>query len=125
MKNLVHFLLAAVLLFTSSAGFTQQSKNIQLQSGVNDQVDTRVDNMRYWMKQAEKGLTPYNPHISLVPAIYKGSQIRAHGVRTLNSPDIPVTNLTDVTESENSVFVDPNNPSYLLNSNNSTSWSGG
>jgi PKD repeat protein len=125
MKNLVQYLLAAVLLFTSSAGFTQKAKNILPKNGVNDQVDTRVDNMSYWMKQAGKGLTPYNPQIPLAPALFKGSQIRAHGVRTLNSPDIPVTNLTDVTESENSVFIDPNNTSYLLNSNNSTSWSGG
>lgn len=83
-------------------------------------VDTRRDNMGYWMKMARKGMVPYNPYVSIPPAEYKGSQIKVNGVKTTDSPDVPVTNLTNVTESENSVFVDPNNNQYLLNSNNST-----
>lgn len=88
-------------------------------------ADTRVDNMRYWKNAAEKGLVPYNPVIPFRPAEYKGSEIEAWSVRTQNSPDVPVTSLTNVSESENSVFVDPADNQYLLNSNNSTSWSGG
>ena len=88
-------------------------------------VDTRIDNMSYWMNMARKGLVPYNPVIPIAPAEFKGSQIQAKGVKTLDSPDVPVTNLTNVTESENSVFINPNNNQYILNSNNSTSWSGG
>ena len=83
-------------------------------------VDTRIDNMSYWMKMARKGLVPFNPYVSVPPAEYKGSKILVKGVKTADSPDVPVTNLTNVTESENSVFVDPNNNQYLLNSNNST-----
>ena len=55
----------------------------------------------------------------------RGSLIEAKGITIADSPDVPVTNLTNVTESENSVFIDPNNNQYILNSNNSTSWSGG
>ena len=88
-------------------------------------VDTRIDNMRYWTKLAEQGFVPVAPAIPIAPAEYKTSKINAKSVLTENSIDVPVTNLTNVTESENSIFVDPNNADYILNSNNSTSWSGG
>ncbi len=88
-------------------------------------VDTRIDNMGYWKKMAEKGLVPYTPVLPIKPAEYKGSLIDGKGLKLPDSPDIPVTSLSSVTESENSVFVDPDNNQYLLNSNNSTSWSGG
>ncbi|MCX6269398.1 MAG: PKD domain-containing protein, partial [Bacteroidetes bacterium] len=125
MKTLLTCLCLAGLLLPFTYGFAQQPKPEHAKKGIYDQLDPRVDNMEYWMNMAEKGLTPYNPHITLAPAIFKGSGINAKGVRTTNSTDVPVTNLTNVTESENSVFVDPNNADYLLNSNNSTSWSGG
>ncbi len=125
MKNLLFYLFLSGFIFTISAGFAQQTKSIQGKAGTMDQVDIRVDNLNYWMKKAEQGLVPYNPDVPIPPAIFRGSQIRANGVKTLNSVDIPVTSLTDVTESENSVFIDPNNADYILNSNNSTSWSGG
>jgi hypothetical protein len=124
MKHLLNYLFLAVFLFTFSAGFAQQTKKEASKNGTNDQFDPRIDNMRYWMKKAEQGIIPYNPHIPIPPAIYRGNQISAPGVKTVISTDIPVTNLTDVTESENSVFIDPNNADFLLNSNNSTSWTG-
>jgi PKD repeat protein len=89
-----------------------------------EQVDTRRDNMGYWMEKAREGLVPYNPKIPVKPAIYKGSSIKADGVKSVNSVDVPVTSQTDVTQSENSVFVDPNDFNYILNSNNSTGWDG-
>ena len=122
-KNLKHLCLIA-LLFTFSAGFAQQEKTDPAKKGINDQFDPRVDNMHYWMEKAEQGLVPYNPNVQIPPAIFRGSQIKAQGIRSLTSPDIPVTNLTNVTESENSVFIDPNNADFILNSNNSTSWTG-
>ncbi|MBN2172894.1 MAG: PKD domain-containing protein [Bacteroidales bacterium] len=73
---------------------------------------------------AELGLVPYNPSIPIAPAEYKGSQIMIDGITIDDSPDIPVSNATDLTESENSVFVDPNDNQYVLNSNNSTGWNG-
>mgnify|MGYP006277958059 FL=1 len=95
------------------------------QTNQNESIDTRIDNMRYWVKSAEKGIIPFNPEIPFKPAEFTGSEIEAESVRNQNSPDVPVTSLNNVTQSENSVFVDPGDNNYVLNSNNSTSWSGG
>jgi hypothetical protein len=124
MKRIFTILWLSAFLFQFSGAFAQQGKPGTTNPSIYDKLDTRVDNMRYWIKMAEKGLTPGNPRIPIPPAVFKGSQISDSGIKTTNSPDIPVTNLTNVTESENSVFVNPNNASYLLNSNNSTSWTG-
>ncbi|MBM3403545.1 MAG: PKD domain-containing protein [Bacteroidetes bacterium] len=124
MKKSILFVVIMAFILVMGAQ-AQQATVKSSKQPVNEQVDTRVDNMRYWMKKAAEGLTPYNPQVPIEPAIYRGTKITVNGVKTTNSPDIPVTNLTNVTESENSVFVDPNNAQYLLNSNNSTSWSGG
>ncbi len=90
-------------------------------------VDTRVDNMHYWGIQAEKGLVSVAPEKPIPPAKFTGSMIYAKSIKggKEDSPDVPVTDETDVTETENSIFVDPSNPERVLNSNNSTSWNGG
>ncbi|MCX6269397.1 MAG: PKD domain-containing protein, partial [Bacteroidetes bacterium] len=124
MRKLLWFICLAGLLFHFNDGFAQQLKNETAKKGIYEQLDSRVDNMKYWMKMAEKGLTPFNPDLALTPAIFTGSKISVRGVTTSNSPDIPVSNLANITESENSVFIDPNNADAILNSNNSTSWTG-
>lgn len=83
------------------------------------QVDTRVDANAYWIKMAEKGLATLNPVSEVKQAVYTGSKIDAMTVMTDNSPDVPVTT-ENSTQSENSVFVNPNDDENLLNSNNST-----
>jgi hypothetical protein len=82
-------------------------------------IDTRIDNNNYWKKMAEKGLTVLNPEVEVPPAVFKGSIIKATQVREDDSPDVPVTEVNS-TQSENSIFVDPNDKSIVLNSNNST-----
>ena len=84
-------------------------------------VDWRIDNMAYWMDLAEKGIIPYNAETRTEDAIYKGSQINAATSITEDSPDVPVTTQNS-TQSENSVFVDPNDNMVVVNSNNSSSW---
>jgi PKD repeat protein len=118
-------ILLTVLLIAGTFCYSQNIKKAPAKKFTKDQIDTRVDNMGYWMEKAKMGLVPYNQPIPVPPAEYKGNQINVKGVKSVLSTDVPVTNLTNVTESENSVFVDPNNANYLLNSNNSTSWSGG
>ena len=81
--------------------------------------DHRIDNVRYWVKMAEKGYTPFNPDVKVKPAVFTGSKIKAFGVLTDDSPDVPVTEINS-TQSENSIFVDPLNNEIVLNSNNST-----
>ncbi len=82
-------------------------------------LDTRVDNMRYWKKAAELGLTPVDPYRQVPPGIFKSDRIDAFSVMREDSPDVPVTEVNS-TQSENSVFVDPNDPDHVLQSNNST-----
>ncbi len=84
------------------------------------QVDTRIDNVHYWVKMAEKGLVNFNPNVKAPPAIFTGSKIKAFSVVTEDSPDVPVTSGSSTTQSENSIFVNPNDPDNPLNSNNST-----
>jgi len=82
-------------------------------------VNTKIDNLKYWVKLAEAGIIEFNPEVKTEPAIYTGSKIKGFTVITEDSPDVPVTEVNS-TQSENSVFVDPNDNSIVLNSNNST-----
>lgn len=87
-------------------------------------VDTRIDNNGYWKRMAKRGLAVLNPEVEVPKAVYTGSTINARTVAYENSPDVPVTNEPS-TQSENSIFVDPNNNMVAFNSNNSTPASGG
>ncbi len=82
-------------------------------------LDTRVDNMGYWLKAAELGLTEYNPEVTVPLGTYKSSRIKSTSVVRDDSPDVPVTQ-ENSTQSENSIFVDPSDPDHVLQSNNST-----
>ncbi len=116
MKKKLFFLLSAAILFAAEIVNAQKS---------NEKIDTRIDNIGYWMRMAEKGLVPYNPKIPVKPAEYNGSNKKQiKGVKSVVSADVPVTTLTNTTQSENSVFVDPNDVDFILNSNNSTDWDG-
>ncbi len=119
-----------VFIFTLFTGVSFAQKQVYPSKLKNDQkevVDTRVDNMGYWRKMAEQGLVPVAPKVQIPEAVYTGSMINAKSVKggKDDSPDVPVTSATNVTESENSVFVNPADNDFILNSNNSTSWSGG
>jgi PKD repeat protein len=106
---------------------TAQNGNIKAKASGDrtDIIDYHIDNMDYWLGLARKGLVPYSPIVPIPPAEFKGTMIEGKGLRLPDSPDIPVITLSTVTESENSVFVDPDNNQYFLNSNNSTNYSGG
>lgn len=82
-------------------------------------VDTRIDNMSYWRRMASLGLVPVAPDVKAPLGKYTGSQLSGRSVTTEDSPDVPVTTESS-TQSENSIFVDPNNNQALLQSNNST-----
>lgn len=102
--------------------FPSKSKDNQ-----SELIDTRVDNMTYWKSLAKKGLVPVAPVKPIPPAKYTGSMIYAKSIKggKEDSPDVPVTQQTNVTQTENSIFVNPANNELILNSNNSTSWNGG
>lgn len=77
-----------------------------------------VDNVNYWKHMYSRGLAPNfrttGPHI---PAVYQSSRIDAAAAAFVNSPDVPIT--LNESQSENSVFINPNNIAVALNSNNS------
>lgn len=122
-RNFNFFIFLTALLCIVNFSYSQKQNFPSRSVNVNGQevmVDTRVDNMKYWTELAEKGIVPVAPNTPVTPAVPSGNAIDAMGVVTENSPDVPVTNLTNTTQSENSIFVDPSDPQFLLNSNNST-----
>lgn len=125
MKKATALLLTFLFLIVASASFGQDKKPERKQLYENGKyrpyevLDTRIDNMRYWRKAAELGLTPVEPEHVVPKAIIKSSRISAKSVWREDSPDVAVTD-ENSTQSENSVFVDPTDPDHVLQSNNST-----
>jgi len=124
MKNVFTLLVLVIAVLQYSIVFAQDDFSKVKENKKDLKIDTRIDNMGYWMKKAEEGHIPYTQPIPVKPAKYKGSLLNGDGLKAVDSPDVPVTSATDVTESENSIFVDPNDNQHVLNSNNSTSWNG-
>ena len=83
-------------------------------------VNTRVDNIGYWKKMLQLGYVEPEPIIPVQKAVSTTSMISIDGRFVQDSPDVPVTDLTNTTQSENSMFVSPENEDIVLNSNNST-----
>jgi hypothetical protein len=83
------------------------------------EVDTRIDNMSYWRRMASLGKVPVQQDIKAPLGVYGTSKLIGKSVMTEDSPDVPVTTVTS-TQSENSIFVNPQNVQSLLQSNNST-----
>jgi len=112
-------LILIVLIFTLFSGLSYAQKQVypsKPQTGHKEVVDTRVDNMGYWKKMAAQGLVPVAPVVQIPEAIFTGSEIKAKSVKggKEDSPDVPVTNVANVTESENSVFVNPADNDFSL-----------
>ena len=105
--------------------------NINAQSGIKEYLvdsdgnifNTKIDNIDYWVELAERGLIPFNQPIPVKPAEPGSSMINVDGI-VQNSVDIVIYDNDDYIQSENSVFVDPNNKLEILNSNNSRGWDG-
>jgi hypothetical protein len=88
-------------------------------------LNTAIDNMGYWRAAMDAGLTAPNPSRTVPSAEYTGSEIRAVSVITDDSPDVCLIS-GNTSQSENSAFINPNDPDKVINSNNSTntpSWS--
>ena len=115
MKKINVILLCAVMIFAGSQLFAQQKKEVE-EKNKEQKVDTRIDNMRYWNEMISIGLAIPNPDVKAPDAVFTGTSIKALSVITEDSPDVPVS---ETNETEISVFVDPNDNTYLMNSNNS------
>jgi hypothetical protein len=114
-----YILTLAALFFTSGYVFSQKEAQHQKEADRAKLVNTRVDNNGYWRKMAALGLAKLNPVAPVKPATYVGSDIKAFSVLTEDSPDVPVAG-SGSTQSENSIFVNPNDNQVAINSNNST-----
>ena len=81
--------------------------------------DYRIDNMGYWKKMAKAGLVDVQPNVPAPPSQYTGSELKSNSIKSIRSVDVPVTD-ENSTQSENSIFVNPDDIDNVLNSNNST-----
>jgi len=88
-------------------------------------VNPYVDNIGYWKLMVRMGYVKPQAYFPWVAAKQGSSIIHAAGVQPQDSPDVPVTGESDLTQSENSVFIDPMDEDNVLNSNNSTNWNQG
>ncbi|MBE0648463.1 MAG: T9SS type A sorting domain-containing protein [Bacteroidales bacterium] len=87
-------------------------------------VNTYIDNMGYWDEMARMGYVEVNPWRVIPKAIHGTSMIQPDGMFVQDSPDVAVTASGATTQSENSIFIDPEDESILINSNNSSDWNG-
>ncbi len=115
-----------ILILAISNATAQQNKLLKVRKnkdGKTTVVNTGIDNLGYWMNLAKQGYVPYNPVKKSAPAKYLGSRINSSATDYEDSPDILIHDGNN-TQTEISVFVDPNDNQHILNSNNSTDWSG-
>ncbi|MDH4070253.1 MAG: glycoside hydrolase, partial [Ignavibacteria bacterium] len=82
-----------------------------------EEIDTRRWSISYWQSLTERGLVPVNDIAPTPPAIYTESSVP-------DGPDVAVINAGNTTQSETSIFVSPLDNNVVLNSNNSTNWTG-
>lgn len=127
MKNVFLSLSFTFFMMASVGLFAQQDTNQVDDEVVPEgyQVRTYIDNNGYWKRMARYGLAELNQDIVPEPAVFKGSLIQSRFLLTIeDSPDIPVAT-ENTTQSENSIFINPEDNHNVLNSNNSTSSGGG
>ena len=97
------------LVITSLIAATSLSSGLQNEG---QQVDTRINSILYWQTLAEQGLVPVAQDVPVQPAQYLRPE-------ATDGPDVAVIS-GNYTQSENSIFVNPNDNTKALNSNNST-----
>jgi hypothetical protein len=123
MNKFKPFFLVVLMLFSGILFVSAQLKPGKhfpvVKKGYENLVDTRIDNMVYWINMAKKGYVEVAPEVPVPPAIFSSSKINARSVIVEDSPDVPVTELNS-TQSENSIFANPSDNTNSLNSNNSS-----
>ena len=125
MNNRFTLLIAAGLIFLS---VSLQGQNRNWLPRVTPKgkpfVNTRIDNLGYWNTMISLGYAEANPYIIAEDPVPTGSTVTGDGIFVQDSPDIPTTSEPNLTQSENSVFVDPLDEDVVMNSNNSADWTG-
>ncbi|MFC2102157.1 T9SS type A sorting domain-containing protein [Bacteroidota bacterium] len=125
MKNYLEYILVTLFTFITLSGFSQNLPHFpKITPAGKGKVNTFIDNMGYWEEMARLGYVEVNPWRLIPKAIPGSSTIQADGMFVQDSPDVAVTASGATTQSENSIFIDPEDESILLNSNNSSDWNG-
>jgi hypothetical protein len=120
MKKTFTTLVAGVLVVAATLSFGQQVRSpLQTKNSPFDQPDTRIVTNMYWKAMAGRNMATLNPAFPVPPANYTGSGIRSYSSITDDSPDVPVAP-SNSTQSENSVFVNPNDELNIFTSHNSS-----
>ena len=123
-----------LLVLCSRTGFPQPLRMLpEITAAGKGKVNTKIDNIGYWYRMVQLGYVKPDPVVTVPDAKFTGSMIVPYhqpvrtGVGNIhpdspftpqNSPDVPVTGENDVTQTENTVFIDPSNDDAVLNSNN-------
>lgn len=84
-------------------------------------IDPRVWSQHYWQKLAARGLVEVAQPTTAPTLPPSSTSVTMPGV-PIDSRDVPISPLTNITQTENSIFVHPNDLNTVLNSNNSTNW---
>lgn len=110
MRNFIK--LTSVILFSCSPTliFSQEKTK---------EIDTRIDNWRYWQEKAEQGIIEFNPEFKTKPPVIQYDIMSEAKSGAINTPDVLIVSGTGMNQSENSVFVNPMNNQISLNGNNS------
>jgi len=102
-----------LLLLISIASYITAQENNEY-----DSPNSPIDNVSHWEDMADRGIIPKYSPIPVKPAI-KGSSMVQTPKGLQNSVDVLVLDVSNTSQHENSVFVDPNNRDNALSSNNS------
>jgi len=108
-------ILTAVCFFEVSGQDNSRTKRKDL----DPRIDYRIDNIGYWRNLVKLGILKPAPKIKVPAAIERSSIIKSNSALNVNSPDVLITNGQTHTQSENSIFINPNDPNNPLNGNNS------
>lgn len=84
--------------------------------------DTRIWSASYWKQMADLGYVPFNPDVVPERPVYLGPARTPALIVGGDGVDVPTADDPNVTQSENSVFIHPLDPTKAFNSNNSTNW---
>lgn len=112
------FILLSHSLFAQNPGLSLPDE-LNLLKNPSRHYDNRADNMAYWRYVARMGYVNVAEELAPPPAIFKGYRIQSRNLGIQDSPDVVIVE-GGTTQSENSVFIDPNDNERLFNSNNSS-----
>lgn len=123
-----YYILSALLFLAvlwQTADAQENRRLLRITESGKGRVNPMIDNIGYWSRMAKLGYVEADTVSFFPPPRFSGVAVKASDLPPQDSPDVPVTGESDVTQSENSVFIDPYNEFHVLNSNNSSSWDGG